>query len=57
MRNREARIGAALAGSMLFALPLISGLWSGRAPSAADAITALIGIALLAASAAGARPR
>jgi hypothetical protein len=57
MRTREARIGAALAGSMLFALPLISGLWSARAPSGADAITSLIGMALLVASAAGARRR
>ena len=57
MRNPEARIGAALAGSMLFALSLISGLWSARAPSGADVITAIIGIALLAASAAGARLR
>ena len=57
MRNREAQIGAAVAGSMLFALPLISSLWSVRAPSAADAITSLIGIALLVASAAGVRLR
>ncbi len=57
MTNREARIGAALTGSMLFALPLISALWSAREPLAADAITSLIGIALLVASAAGARPR
>ena len=57
MRNREARIGAAFAGSMLFALPLISGLWGARAPSTADAITSLVGIALLVASTAGARLR
>ena len=55
MRNHEARMGAAVAGSMLFALPLISWLWSVRPPSAADAITSLIGIVLLVASAAGAR--
>lgn len=57
MRNLESRIGAAVAGSMLFALPLVSGFWNARAPSAADAMTALIGIVLLAASAAGVRPR
>ena len=57
MRNLEARIGAAFAGSTLFALPLISGLWSVRAPTAGDAVTSLIGIALLVASAVGARAR
>jgi hypothetical protein len=57
MRSREARIGAALAGSMLFTLPIVGGLWSARDPSGADGMTVIVGIALLVASAAGARAR
>ncbi|MGH8631524.1 MAG: hypothetical protein ACREU7_12290 [Burkholderiales bacterium] len=56
MRNLEARAGAALAGAMLICLPAIELLWGRGMPGAAHAITAIFGVALLASSAAGARP-
>ena len=55
MRLHDARIGAAVAGAMLAALPAIEFLWFDGAPAGGDVITLLLGVALLVASAAGLR--
>ena len=50
MTNPEARLGAALAGAMLAGLPLIALFFSPGSPGPADAVTAMLGIGLLAAA-------
>jgi hypothetical protein len=52
MRNSRA-IGAAIAGALLLALPVLHMILGAGAPNAADAIVGLFGVILLAASATG----
>jgi hypothetical protein len=55
MRIHDGRIGAAIAGAMLIALPAIELLTVKSAPATAHVITLLLGVALVFASAAGLR--
>ncbi len=50
--TREERNGAALAGLILVALPIVAVLYGAGTPGPVHAITALLGIALLTAAAA-----
>jgi hypothetical protein len=51
MRNPDARAGAAIAGAMLVALPVIELAFGSGSPQAVHAITTIFGIGLLAAAA------
>ena len=51
MRNSHASMGAAIAGALLLALPVVHMILGAGAPNAADAIVGLFGVILLAASA------
>ena len=51
MRNSHASMGAAIAGALLLALPVLHMILGAGAPNAADAIVGLFGVILLAVSA------